>query len=52
VGRGTYSSAVSPEGDKVYLTVNGNCGGASDGRIRFNTCALFVVHVPQSERQP
>jgi len=52
VPMGTYSSAVSPEGDKVYLTVNGNCGGGPEGRIRFNTCALLVVHVPESERQP
>ncbi len=52
---GTFGSAVSPEGDKVYITFNGNCGTAKEDlgrRIRFNTCALAVVHVPESERRP
>jgi len=50
---GTFGSAVSPEGDKVYITFNGNRGTTRDqldGRIRFNTCAMVVVHVPESER--
>lgn len=50
---GTYGSAVSPEGDKVYITWNGNIGGKDRrGRITFNACALTVVHIPQEERQP
>ena len=52
---GTFGSAVSPEGDKVYITFNGNRGTAPeglDGRVRFNTCALAVVHVAESERRP
>jgi len=52
---GTFGSAVSPEGDKVYITLNGNRGTAPDqldGRIRFNTCALAVIHVPEAERRP
>jgi hypothetical protein len=50
---GTYGSAVSPDGDKVYITWNGNIGGADRrGRITFNACALTVVHIPAEERQP
>ncbi|MEE8451266.1 MAG: hypothetical protein V3R99_05100 [Thermoguttaceae bacterium] len=52
---GTFGSAVSPEGDKVYVTWNGNRGTKRedlDGRIRFNTCAMTVIHIPASERKP
>lgn len=50
---GTYGSAVSPDGSKVYITWNGNIGGADRrGRITFNACALTVVHVPEEERKP
>lgn len=52
---GTYGSAVSPEGDKVYITWNGNYGTKKENlgkRIRFNACAMTVVHIPESERQP
>ena len=52
---GTFGSAVSPEGDKVYVTWNGNRGTKRedvDGRIRFNTCAMTVIHIPPSEREP
>ena len=54
---GTYSTAVSPEGDKVYITWNGNRGGADTSnpknpKLKFNTCALTVVHVPAAERMP
>lgn len=55
IPQGTYGTAVSPEGDRVYITWNGNRGtavGAQGGRIRFNTCALTVVHVPAAERIP
>jgi len=52
---GTFGTAVSPEGDKVYITWSGNRGTGKEDlarRIRFNTCALMVVHVPESERRP
>ncbi len=52
---GTYGTAVSPEGDKVYITLNGNRGTKREDlgkRVRFNTCALAVVHIPKSEREP
>lgn len=52
---GTFGSAVSPEGDRVYITWNGNRGtepGDVKRKIRFNTCALTVVHIPESEREP
>lgn len=47
---GSYATAVSPEGDKVYITWHGNRGGKERGKLRFNTCALTVVHIPESER--
>jgi hypothetical protein len=52
---GTFGSAVSPEGDKVYITWNGNRGTRKEDlnkRVRFNTCALTVVHIPEAERRP
>ena len=54
---GTYSTAVSPEGDRVYITWNGNRGGEDTSnpkrpKLKFNTCALTVVHIPESERLP
>jgi hypothetical protein len=53
---GTYGIAVAPEGDKVYITWNGNYGTPKDqvdkARIRFNICGLTVVHIPESERRP
>jgi hypothetical protein len=49
---GTYGLAVSPEGDRVYITWNGNQGGVERRKLSFNTCALTVVHIPPSERQP
>jgi len=44
--RGTYSSAVDPEGDKLYVTWNVSRGGPV-----WDCCALTVIHIPQSERQ-
>ncbi len=52
---GAFGTALSPEGDKVYITWNGNRGTTKDklaGRINFNTCAFTVIHIPESERQP
>ncbi len=57
VPMGSYSLAVSEAGDKVFITWNGNRGASPDQiagnakpRIKFNTCALTVVHIPASER--
>lgn len=51
VMQGTFGSAIDPEGDKLYITWNGNRGGPDRrGRYQFNTCALTVVHIPESER--
>ena len=46
---GTFGSAVSEEGDKLYIAWNGNRGGSDGG---FDTCALTVIHIPESERRP
>src|SRR5262249_41799379 len=45
--RGTYSSAVDPKGDKLYITWN-----VSRGSRAWDCCALTVIHIPESERQP
>lgn len=42
---GTYSSAVDPAGDKLYVTWNVNRGGKA-----WDSCALSVIHIPESER--
>ena len=47
---GTFSSALSPEGDKLFITWNGNRSGALHGRFRWDAVALTVIHIPQSER--
>ena len=49
---GTYSSALSPEGDKLYITWNGNRLGPTRGRLAWDAVALTVIHIPKSERQP
>ena len=50
---GTFGSAVDPAGDKLYVTWNGNRGGQDKrGRTPFDTCALTVIHIPESERKP
>ena len=48
---GTYGSAVSDDGSRLYVTWNG-CRGGQDhrGRYPFNTCAMTVIHIPESER--
>lgn len=45
--KGTYSTAISPEGDKVYITWN-----VSRGTRAWDCCGLAVVHIPGSERTP
>ena len=47
---GTFGSALSPAGDMLYITWNGNRGGPERGRLRFDTCALTVIHIPGEER--
>ena len=42
---GTYSSAVDPSGERLYITWNANRGSRS-----WDTCALTVIHIPASER--
>lgn len=43
--QGTFSSAVDPKGDKLYITWNVSRGG----RV-WDCCALTVIHIPESER--
>ncbi|HEY1068578.1 MAG TPA: hypothetical protein VGE52_20810, partial [Pirellulales bacterium] len=43
---GTFSSAVDPDGSKLYITWNVNRTG---GRA-WDCCALTVIHIPESER--
>lgn len=47
--RGTYSTAMDPagSGDKLYVTFN-----VSRGTKAWDCCALTVIHIPESERQP
>jgi hypothetical protein len=45
--KGTYSTAVSEDGSKLYITWNANRGSRA-----WDTCALTVLHIPESERQP
>jgi len=45
---GTFSTAVDPKGDKVYVTWNVNRSGGRN----WDCCALTVIHVPESERKP
>jgi len=43
--RGTFSSAVDPKGDKLYVTWNVSRGGKA-----WDACALTVIHIPPAER--
>lgn len=54
VAIGTFATDVSPDGDKVYITFNGDRPGGDEPppRGKFHTCALAVVHIPESERRP
>lgn len=48
---GTFGSAISEKGDKLYVTWNGNRAGPDQrGRMLFDTCALTVIHIPTAER--
>jgi hypothetical protein len=43
--QGTFSSAVDPKGDKLYVTWN-----VSRAAKVWDCCALTVIHIPESER--
>lgn len=45
--KGTYSTALSPAGDAVYITWN-----VSRGTRAWDCCGLAVVHIPETERTP
>ena len=48
---GTFASAIDSKGEKLYVTWNGNREGPDKrGRYRFDTCAMTVIHIPESER--
>jgi hypothetical protein len=48
---GTFGSAISPDGSKLYVTWNGSRAGPDRrGRYDFDTCAMTVIHIPASER--
>ncbi|MBM4041675.1 MAG: hypothetical protein FJ290_24515 [Planctomycetes bacterium] len=49
---GTFSLAVDPRGDKVYVTWNGSFGAMKGRELVWDACALSVIHIPESERQP
>ena len=44
---GTYSTAVDPKGDRLYVTWNVNRGGRA-----WDCAALTVIHIPEAERRP
>ena len=45
--KGTYSTAIDPAGDKLYITWNN-----SRGTKAWDSVALTVIHIPESERMP
>ncbi len=45
--KGTYSVALSPKGDKLFITWNANRASRE-----WDSCALTVLHLPESERRP
>ncbi len=46
---GTFGSALDPKGERLYITWNGMRKEQPRG---WESCALTVVHIPASERQP
>jgi hypothetical protein len=44
---GTFSTALDPLGDKLYITWNVKRGTAA-----WDCCALTVIHIPEAERRP
>ena len=49
---GTFSTAVSGKGDKLFVTWHGSRAAEWKGRPPWDTCALTVIHIPESERRP
>jgi hypothetical protein len=49
---GTFSTAVSPGGERLYITWQGCCAATWQRRPSWDACALTVVHIPESERRP
>ena len=49
---GTFSTAVSAKGDKLYITWHGSLAAEWKRRPSWDACALTVVHIPASERSP
>lgn len=47
---GTFGSAIDETGERLYVTWNGNRGGMVRNRLPFDTCAMTVIHIPESER--
>lgn len=45
--KGTYSTAMSADGKRLYVTFN-----VSRGTRAWDSCGLAVVHVPEKERRP
>jgi hypothetical protein len=45
--KGTYGTALSEQGDKLYVTWN-----VSRGSRAWDSCGLTVIHIPESERLP
>ena len=43
--KGTYSTAIDPAGDKLYITWN-----ISRGTRAWDCCGLTVIHIPETER--
>jgi hypothetical protein len=46
--RGTFSSAVDPNGETLYITWNVS---RTPGNRAWDCCALTAIHIPESERQ-
>ncbi|MBI2806971.1 MAG: hypothetical protein HYX68_18475 [Planctomycetes bacterium] len=44
---GTFSTALDPAGDKLYITWN-----VKRGSRAWDCCALTVIHIPAAERRP
>ena len=45
IPKGTYSTEISEEGDKLFITWN-----TSRGVRAWDCCGLTVLHIPESER--
>lgn len=45
---GTFSSALTPKGDVLYVAWNGRRKGMKG----WDCCAMTAIHIPESERQP